>query len=144
MRYQLQMLMLQGLPTVQRRLQRLWKQSTTRLRLPLSKLPTQQLLQQQRQQPSRPSFRHLLLLRRQPTPQLREQQRQDTRRRRGNFAVNVQLQAPLRHWYSVLESLAPGRVVFEGHLRPHVPGGELREDRYSVDLLDALVQLAGK
>ena len=72
--------------------------------------------------------------------QVREQQRQDTRRRRGNFAVNVQLQAPLRHWYSLLESLAPRRVVFEGHLRPHVPGGELREDRYSVDLLDALVE----
>ena len=35
---------------------------------------------------------------------------------------------------------AAGRVVFEGHLRPHVPGGELREDRYSVDLLDALVE----
>ena len=74
--------------------------------------------------------------------QVREQQRQDTRRRRGNFAVNVQLQAPLRHWYALLESLAPGRVVFEGHLRPHVPGGELREDRYSVDLLDALVEAA--
>jgi len=29
--------------------------------------------------------------------QVREQQRQDTRRRRGNFAINVQLQAPLRH-----------------------------------------------
>ena len=74
--------------------------------------------------------------------QVREQQRQDTRRRRGNFAVNVQLQAPLRHWYSVLESLAPGRVMFEGHLQPHVAGGAPREDRYSVGLLDALVDTA--
>jgi hypothetical protein len=53
-----------------------------------------------------------------------------------------QLQAPLRHWYSVLESLAPGRVMFEGHLQPHVAGGAPREDRYSVGLLDALVDTA--
>ena len=76
--------------------------------------------------------------------QVREQQRQDTRRRRGNFAINVQLQAPLRRWYAMLESLAPGRVVFEGHLQPHVEGGAPREDRYSVELLDALVERTSK
>jgi hypothetical protein len=71
-------------------------------------------------------------------------QRQGTRRRRGNFAINVQLQAPLRRWYALLESLALGRVVFEGHLQPHVAGGVPREDRYSVDLLDALVERTSK
>jgi len=56
----------------------------------------------------------------------------------------VQLQAPLRRWYAMLESLAPGRVVFEGHLQPHVEGGASREDRYSVELLDALVERTSK
>jgi hypothetical protein len=42
----------------------------------------------------------------------------------------------------LLESLAPGRVVFDGHLQPHVAGGEPREDRYSVALFDAFVDAA--
>jgi hypothetical protein len=74
--------------------------------------------------------------------QVREQQRQDKSRRRGNFAVHVQLREPLRHWYALLESLAPGRVVFDGHLHPQVAGGEPREDRYSVALFDAFVDAA--
>jgi len=73
-----------------------------------------------------------------------DRHRRHQRRRRGNFAINVQLQAPLRHWYALLESLALGRVVFEGHRRPHVEGGAAREDRYSIDLLDALVERTSK
>ena len=87
-------------------------------------------------------FADLIVLLEPDEAQVREQQRQDTRRRRSNFAIHVQLREPLRRWYSMLESLAPGRVVFEGHLQPPVAGGEPREDRYSVALFDAFVDAA--
>jgi hypothetical protein len=62
----------------------------------------------------------------------------DTRRRR-NFAAHVQLREPLQQWYAALESLSPGRVVWELPVEgvPKLP--EPRAERCSVALLDALV-----
>ncbi|WP_082772364.1 hypothetical protein [Actinoplanes sp. TFC3] len=61
----------------------------------------------------------------------------DTRRRR-NFAAHVQLREPLQQWYSALESLAPGRVIWDLPAIgvPKLP--EPRAERCDLDLLDAL------
>ena len=71
---------------------------------------------------------------------LRRRRDSDHTRRRRNFAAHVQLREPLQQWYAALESLSPGRVVWElpvAGLPAAVP--EPRADRCSVDLLDALV-----
>ncbi|MFI5935657.1 hypothetical protein [Actinoplanes sp. NPDC051494] len=62
----------------------------------------------------------------------------DTRRRR-NFAAHVQLREPLQQWYSALESLSPGRVLWELPVEgvPKLP--EPRPDRCAAELLDRLV-----
>ncbi|MGA5301334.1 hypothetical protein ACPCHT_15495 [Nucisporomicrobium flavum] len=62
----------------------------------------------------------------------------DTRRRR-NFAAHVQLREPLQQWYAALESLSPGRVIWELPVEgvPKLP--EPRTERCDLALLDALV-----
>jgi hypothetical protein len=69
------------------------------------------------------------------------QRRRDTdeTRRRRNFAAHVQLREPLQQWYTALDRLDPGRVIWELSPAgvPKLP--EPRADRCSVALLDALV-----
>jgi hypothetical protein len=74
-----------------------------------------------------------------PEHVVRSQKAHDLTRRRGKFEVHVRLHEPLRRWYQTLESLAPGRVVFNAHLAPHPFPVEKRADRYSVDLFDAFM-----
>ncbi|MEV6602366.1 hypothetical protein AB0M36_36770 [Actinoplanes sp. NPDC051346] len=76
-----------------------------------------------------------------PDPATLQRRRdEDQTRRRRNFAAHVQLREPLQHWYAALESLSPGRVVWELPVAglPALP--EPRADRCGVDLLDALVE----
>ena len=70
---------------------------------------------------------------------LQERRDRDDTRRRRNFATHVQLREPLRQWYSALDGLDPGRVIWELSSEgvPKLP--EPRATRTSVDLLDALV-----
>jgi hypothetical protein len=55
------------------------------------------------------------------------------------FAEHVQLREPLQQWYAALESLDPGRVVWElsGEGVPKLP--EPRTERCAVELLNDLV-----
>jgi hypothetical protein len=68
----------------------------------------------------------------------RQRDGDDTRRRR-NFATHVQLREPLRQWYAALDSLDPGRVIWDLPAEgvPKLPAP--RPDRTSADLLDALI-----
>jgi hypothetical protein len=70
---------------------------------------------------------------------LQRQRDEDATRRRRNFATHVQLREPLRQWYTALDSLDPGRVVWDLPAEgvPKLP--EPRADRTSADLLDALI-----
>ncbi|MEV8505378.1 hypothetical protein AB0368_11180 [Actinoplanes sp. NPDC051475] len=63
----------------------------------------------------------------------------DETRRRRNFAAHVQLREPLQQWYAALESLSPGRVVWDLPATgvPKLP--EPRAERCAVELLDSLV-----
>ncbi|GGQ66193.1 hypothetical protein [Couchioplanes azureus] len=73
------------------------------------------------------------------TATLQRRRDDDQTRRRRNFAAHVQLREPLQHWYAALESLSPGRVVWDLPVTglPALP--EARADRCAVELLDALV-----
>ncbi|OJF09360.1 hypothetical protein [Couchioplanes caeruleus] len=73
------------------------------------------------------------------TATLQRRRDEDQTRRRRNFAAHVQLREPLQHWYAALESLSPGRVVWELPVAgmPALP--EPRADRCAVEVLDALV-----
>jgi hypothetical protein len=70
---------------------------------------------------------------------LRARREGDGTRRRRNFATHVQLREPLRQWYATLDSLDPGRVIWDlpADGVPKLPGP--RADRTSADLLDALI-----
>jgi hypothetical protein len=70
---------------------------------------------------------------------LQRQRDEDATRRRRNFATHVQLREPLRQWYSTLDSLDPGRVIWElpDDGVPKLPAP--RTDRTSVALLDELI-----
>jgi hypothetical protein len=70
---------------------------------------------------------------------LRRQRDGDPTRRRRNFAAHVQLREPLEQWYSALDRLDPGRVIWDLPITglPKLP--EPRTARESVELLDALV-----
>ncbi|GAA2489652.1 hypothetical protein GCM10010435_54820 [Winogradskya consettensis] len=69
---------------------------------------------------------------------LRRRDGDETRRRR-NFAAHVQLREPLQQWYTALDSLSPGRVLWDLPVEgvPKLP--EPRADRCAVELLDSLV-----
>lgn len=70
---------------------------------------------------------------------LQRQRDADHTRRRRNFATHVQLREPLRLWYVTLDTLDPGRVIWELPPEgvPKLPAP--RADRVAPDLLDALV-----
>ncbi|AGL14521.1 hypothetical protein [Actinoplanes sp. N902-109] len=73
------------------------------------------------------------------TETLRRRRDGDETRRRRNFAAHVQLREPLQQWYAALDSLAPGRVIWDLPVEgvPKLP--EPRPGRCSPDLLDELV-----
>jgi hypothetical protein len=70
---------------------------------------------------------------------LHRQRDDDSTRRRRNFATHVQLREPLRQWYAALDSLDPGRVIWDlpADGVPKLPAP--RPVRTCVDLLDSLV-----
>jgi hypothetical protein len=70
---------------------------------------------------------------------LQRQREGDGTRRRRNFATHVQLREPLRQWYAALDSLDPGRVIWDLPAEgvPKLPAPRI--DRTSADLLDALI-----
>lgn len=70
---------------------------------------------------------------------LQRQRDHDATRRRRNFATHVQLREPLRLWYATLDSLDPGRVIWDlpADGVPKLPGP--RPVRTSLALLDSLV-----
>jgi hypothetical protein len=70
---------------------------------------------------------------------LQRQRDDDMTRRRRNFATHVQLREPLRQWYATLDSLDPGRVIWDlpADGVPKLPAP--RPVRTSVALLDSLV-----
>lgn len=74
-----------------------------------------------------------------PVTLQRRRDADDTRRRR-NFATHVRLHEPLRQWYAALESIDPGRVIWDlpPDGVPKLP--EPRAERTLVDLLDALIE----
>jgi hypothetical protein len=78
-----------------------------------------------------------------PVEVIRQQKENDAMRRRGNFELHISLYEPLRRWYSALEALAPGRVLFNGHQMHQLPAATSRPDRYSVELFDALIAAVG-
>lgn len=73
---------------------------------------------------------------------LRRQKETDSSRQRRNFELHLQLLEPLRRWYTLLETLAPGRVLFNAHQSADIPLATPRPDRYSVDLFDELLNAA--
>jgi hypothetical protein len=75
---------------------------------------------------------------------IRLQKDDDRTRRRSNFETHVRLYEPLRRWYVLLESLAPGRVVFNAHQTEDPMPTNLRKDRYSLQLFDALIEAADR
>jgi hypothetical protein len=75
---------------------------------------------------------------------IRRQKDDDRVRRRSNFETHVRLYEPLRRWYVLLESLAPGRVVFNAHQTPDSTPKCLRTDRYDLQLFDALIEGADR
>lgn len=73
-------------------------------------------------------------------PQLRRNKAADLTRTRRSFELHIQLREPLIEWYQHLEKLRPGSVRWQ------LPQGGLgvdavvpRQDRYDVEILDALV-----
>jgi hypothetical protein len=70
---------------------------------------------------------------------LQRQRDDDPTRRRRNFATHVQLREPLRQWYATLDSLDPGRVIWDLPATgvPKLPAP--RPVRTSLALLDGLV-----
>jgi hypothetical protein len=73
------------------------------------------------------------------TDTLRRHRDDDDQRRRRNFAAHVQLREPLQQWYTALDSLDAGRVIWE-HPAEGVPKlPEPRADRCSAELLEELV-----
>jgi hypothetical protein len=70
---------------------------------------------------------------------LQRQRDRDPTRRRRNFATHVQLREPLRQWYATLDSLDPGRVIWDlpADGVPKLPAP--RPVRTSLALLDSLI-----
>lgn len=70
---------------------------------------------------------------------LRRHRDGDDSRSRRNFAAHVQLREPLQQWYAALDSLSPGRVVWELPVEgvPKLP--EPWPERCSLELLESLV-----
>ncbi|HZX16976.1 MAG TPA: hypothetical protein VFF22_08965 [Pseudomonas sp.] len=77
-----------------------------------------------------------------PEEVVRQQKANDKVRRRSNFETHVRLYEPLRRWYMLLETLSPGRVVFNAHQAPDSTSMTLQADRYSLQLFDALIDAA--
>lgn len=75
---------------------------------------------------------------------VRQQKENDRTRRRSNFETHLQLYDPLRRWYVLLESLAPGRVVFNADQTKDSVPPHVRIDRYSLALFDALIGAADR
>jgi hypothetical protein len=75
---------------------------------------------------------------------IRRQKDSDQTRQRRNFETHVRLGEPLRRWYVLLESLAPGRLVFNAHQNQDLKPRFLRTDRYSLELFDALISAADR
>ena len=73
---------------------------------------------------------------------VRAQKANDGTRRRSNFETHLQLYAPLRRWYLLQESLAPGRVLFNADQRQEPAPLSLKTDRYCLALFDALIETA--
>jgi hypothetical protein len=78
-----------------------------------------------------------------PAPAILQRQRDsDVTRRRRSFDLHTRLSEPLRDWYRAVDSLDPGRVVWE--LPPAgvpEPMPKPRDSRSSVALLDKLVAI---
>ncbi|MEU3837751.1 hypothetical protein [Streptomyces microflavus] len=68
-----------------------------------------------------------------PEAVLRQQRMRDFSRRRRNFEVHVLLAEPLREWYAALDSVDPGRVVWQW---PDDSFRDDRRERYDLDLFD--------
>ncbi len=67
----------------------------------------------------------------------------DHSRRRRNFELHVRLGEPLRQWYTALEEVRPGSVLWgfpDGGLGRRPPDG--RHRRYDLETYDALIGLA--
>lgn len=77
-----------------------------------------------------------------PEDVVRRQKASDRMRRRSNFEIHVRLYEPLRRWYTLLETLSPGRIVFNAHQGQDSTPTHLRTDRYSLPLFDALIDSA--
>ncbi|ALL79568.1 hypothetical protein AD006_30650 (plasmid) [Pseudonocardia sp. EC080610-09] len=75
-----------------------------------------------------------------PSPEvLRRQKVGDSSRRRRSFDLHLRLREPLREWYSALDAVGPGRVVWS-FPAPGVPTSVgVRARRSDSDLLDRLV-----
>jgi hypothetical protein len=87
-------------------------------------------------------FADLIVLLEPPEDVVRQQKANDRMRRRSNFEAHVRLSEPLRRWYMLLDALSPGRVAFNAHQTPELRPIQLREDRYSLQLFDALIDAA--
>ena len=77
-----------------------------------------------------------------PKHVVRAQKANDGTRRRSNFETHLQLYTPLRRWYLLLESLAPGRVAFNAQQLKDAAALSLKTDRYCLGLFDALINAA--
>jgi hypothetical protein len=71
-------------------------------------------------------------------PQLARQRAQaDSTHRRGKFELHVRLQTALLDWYSALDKVLPGRVLFG--FPSETPALENLDGRYAVEAFDQLI-----
>jgi hypothetical protein len=85
-------------------------------------------------------FADLYLVSVPPLTELRQRRDADATRRRSNFALHLRLAEPLRRWYTALDELRPGRMLWElppGGLPAVLPEAG---HRYDVALFDALIE----
>jgi len=70
---------------------------------------------------------------------IRTQRDNDESRGRHNYELHLGLKPLLRHWYECLDELSPGRVIFNAHTLSSPPEPLRTQDRYSLELFDALI-----
>ncbi len=87
-------------------------------------------------------FADVIVLLEPPAEQIRRQKDADMTRRRGAFELHLRLAPALREWYALLESLTPGRLRWHGEALSGVDEVPVRDDRYSLELFEALVSEA--
>lgn len=75
---------------------------------------------------------------------LRQRKEKDATRTRRHFDIHIRLAGPLQTWYEALESIEPGRVVWEFPANEDLTASVLkagpRSSRYSVEQFKQLVQ----